>query len=185
VRFGFWREDCSKLTAFAHSICLLVENEGQKGLANLNLAIVFDEAELSELGHKQIHPRPRCTNHLRQYPLRNFMQHSPGSIVPSLREHSLFWAELRNPSRNPSGFGLSSRVESVLGLRFHGRLSEAISVSATSELASLGITGPSVGRPRTFRNWDTRTPCRRVELRVSGEVANETWRHRQFGNIRI
>ena len=39
---------------------------------DLNLAVVFDEAQFPEFVHEKIDPGPRCANHLRQHLLRYF-----------------------------------------------------------------------------------------------------------------
>ena len=53
-----------------------MQDDCEKGLIDLDLAIVFDKAEFPELVHKEIHARARRSDHFRQSLLRNFREHS-------------------------------------------------------------------------------------------------------------
>jgi hypothetical protein len=57
-----WREKSS----------LLVQDNTQEGTVDVDLPVVFDEAQSPEFVHEKIHPRACGTNHLRQYLLRYF-----------------------------------------------------------------------------------------------------------------
>src|SRR5208337_777379 len=49
---------------------LVVQDNAQKGIVNVDLAVVLDEAQFPEFVHEKIDPGPRCANHLRQHLLR-------------------------------------------------------------------------------------------------------------------
>ena len=54
---------------------LVVQDNGQEGIVDVDLAVVLDKAQLPEFVHEKIDPRPRCADHLRQHLLRYFGQH--------------------------------------------------------------------------------------------------------------
>jgi len=54
---------------------LVVKDDTQEGIVDVNLAVVFDEAQFPEFVHEQIDPGPCCANHLRQHLLRYFREH--------------------------------------------------------------------------------------------------------------
>src|SRR4029077_5484393 len=54
---------------------LLVQDNSQQGIVDVDLAVVFDEAQFSELVHEKIDPRACGTDHLRQHLLRYFKKH--------------------------------------------------------------------------------------------------------------
>src|SRR4029077_623989 len=49
---------------------LFVEDNAEKGVIDVDFAVVFDEAQFAEFAHEKIDPRPRCANHLCQRLLR-------------------------------------------------------------------------------------------------------------------
>ena len=51
---------------------LVVQDNTEEGIVDLNLAIVFDEAQFPEFVHEEIDPGTCCSNHLRQHLLRYF-----------------------------------------------------------------------------------------------------------------
>jgi hypothetical protein len=64
-----------------------VQNYREKGLVDLDLAIVFDEAQLPELGHKQIHAGSSCTDQFCDRFLRILLS-SVSTIAYMERSHS-------------------------------------------------------------------------------------------------
>ena len=54
---------------------LLVQNDSQKGLVDLDFAVVLDEAQLPELVHEHIDPRTRCADDFRQHLLRYLLKY--------------------------------------------------------------------------------------------------------------
>src|SRR5271166_3263463 len=58
----------------------------EKGVVNPDLAVIFDEAQLSEAIHKKAHPGSGCANHISQYLLADLGNHRLGFA---------FFAELR------------------------------------------------------------------------------------------
>jgi hypothetical protein len=54
---------------------LVVQDNAQEGIVDAKLAIVLDEAQLSEFVHETIDPWARCADHLRQHLLRHFGKH--------------------------------------------------------------------------------------------------------------
>ena len=45
---------------------LIVEDDVEKGDVDLHFAVVFDEAQVSEFVHKEVDPRARRPDHLRE-----------------------------------------------------------------------------------------------------------------------
>jgi hypothetical protein len=66
---------------------LFVQDDTEKGIVHLNLAVVLDEAQFPEFVHEEIDSGPRCANHLRQHLLRHlgkrFVSMARGAIAPS------------------------------------------------------------------------------------------------------
>ena len=52
-----------------------MEDDTQKGIVDVDLAVVLDEAQLPEFVHEKIDPGPRYANHFRQHLLRYFGNH--------------------------------------------------------------------------------------------------------------
>ena len=52
-----------------------MQDNTQKGIVDADLAVVFDEAQFSELVHEKIDPWACCADHLRQHLLRYFGKH--------------------------------------------------------------------------------------------------------------
>src|SRR5271157_4498815 len=71
---------------------LFLQKDVEEGVVNPNLAVIFDEAQLSEAIHEKTHSGPSCANHLSQY------------LLADLRNHRLgfaFLAELGQQQQNP------------------------------------------------------------------------------------
>jgi hypothetical protein len=57
-----------------------VHDDGQEGLIDLEAAVVFDEPELLELVHEEVHARARRADHFRERLLRDPRQHAMGLV---------------------------------------------------------------------------------------------------------
>ena len=49
-----------------------MQDNAQKRSVDVESAVVFNEAQFSELVHEKIHAGTRCADHLREHLLRNF-----------------------------------------------------------------------------------------------------------------
>ena len=58
-----------------------MQDDFQKGLINRDFTVVLDEAECPEFVHKEIHARPRGTDHFRERLLRDLLQNFLGLIL--------------------------------------------------------------------------------------------------------
>jgi hypothetical protein len=60
---------------------LFLQKNIEEGVVNPNLAVVFDEAQLSEAIHKEADSGSGCANHLRQDFLADLWNHRLGLAV--------------------------------------------------------------------------------------------------------
>src|SRR4029077_4641221 len=72
--FSLWLKLCPGYSR--GELSLLVQNNREQRLVDLDLAVVFDESQFSELVHDEIHAGTRGSHHARQSVLRNFRQYA-------------------------------------------------------------------------------------------------------------
>ena len=65
----------AKVIAPRESSSLFVQDNTQEGIVDVDLAVVFDEAQFPEFVHEKIDPWACCADHLRQHLLRYFGKH--------------------------------------------------------------------------------------------------------------
>jgi hypothetical protein len=68
----------------ALSWSLVVQDNTQEGFVDVDLAVVFDEAQFPEFVHEKIDPGPRCANYLRQRLLRHIRNHLLRLVLHSI-----------------------------------------------------------------------------------------------------
>jgi hypothetical protein len=81
-----------------------VKDNCQKRLVDLYTSVVFDEAQLPELGHEHIHARTRRADHFRQGLLRNFLKYLLG----------LAFLAITSKQKQCSGQSLLRRIEELI-----------------------------------------------------------------------
>src|SRR5580692_926158 len=87
---------------------LLVQYHGQQGLIDLDFPVVFDEAQLSEFVHEEIHTRTRRSDHARQRLLRNLRQGANGLVLFSIAR------EQQQRARQPLFAGVEKLINEIL-----------------------------------------------------------------------
>src|SRR5579863_3406369 len=86
----------------------IVQDHTQEGIVDVDLAVVFDEAQFPKFVHEEIDPRTRCANDLRQHLLRYFGKH----LVKIAR--CAIAGEQQKSARQPFLAGVEKLVDQVL-----------------------------------------------------------------------
>jgi hypothetical protein len=85
-----------------------VQDNTQEGIVDVDLAVVFDEAQFPEFVHEKIDPGPRCPNHLRQHHLRYFGEHLLRMALRAIAR------EQQQSTRQPFLAGVEELVDQIL-----------------------------------------------------------------------
>src|SRR5436309_12002613 len=62
----------------------IVKHDAHERAVDLEAAVVFDEAELTELVHEEVHPRPRGADHFGEHFLRELRQDALWRVLLSI-----------------------------------------------------------------------------------------------------
>jgi hypothetical protein len=98
----------SELLSAGSDFRLLMQNQIQQGAMDLNVAVIFNKAQLPKLVHEEAHARPRGADHLRQRLLADFRQNGFGlAFLPEI-------CKKQEGSRQPLLAGVEQLIDQIL-----------------------------------------------------------------------